>query len=144
MPTKYSTIEEFKKAAIEETRKWYQLGIKKFPQDERPLDIDFELQGTTAGKAWTNRNGTGRILISYNLTLAMENQETFLDDTVPHEVAHPVANDFFRLTYPLGCEHNDCWSHVMRVFGKTPRPCHSYDVSNVERVKYARLPADDI
>ena len=87
--------------------------------------VVFNLRGITAGMAFSYVEGFTP-LIRYNLGLAKENLEAFLDNTVPHEVAHIVANRHFG----KNCGHKREWQWVMRkVYGIEPKRCHQYDVS---------------
>lgn len=108
--------------------------------------IVFEKRGTTAGTAhtpsWT---------VDFNVVLLMENTETFLARTVPHEVAHLIDMRHVQGTngYSTGIRydrfgrprrmkrdvHGESWQSVMRVFGvKDSTRCHRYDTTN-SRVK---------
>lgn len=101
--------------------------------------IRYDVRGTTAGYA------SGATLVRFNPILLMENLETFIARTVPHEVAHCIdaANgdnhrkswDVFSLRRGKRSIHGPSWQHIMKVFGVDDSTrCHSYDVSNA-RVK---------
>lgn len=105
------------------------------------VPVDFNLRGTTAGKAWGGRK------IQYQPVLLEENGDKFLNRTVPHEVAHIVVYHLYpqarmrmsngrRMIKPHGKE----WKRVMAIFGIDSSRCHSYDVSNVstQKTKLAR------
>lgn len=107
----------------QEVEKCYQRAELKLGRTFQRPRIDFSLTGTCAGKAGTFRN-----LLFFNLGLAIRNPETFLKRTVPHEVAHMVADAIMGKR----CIHGPYWKHIMRsVFGLEPIRCHSYDVSEV-------------
>jgi len=83
---------------------------------------DFSLRGTAAGIAYSRIN-----MVNFNPGIAEENLEHFLKQTVPHEVAHLVANYY----YCMNCGHNHKWKYIMRmVYGLEPKRCHNYDVKN--------------
>lgn len=52
--------------------------------------ISYKLKGKTAGIAFSSRN-----LIKFNEVLITENFEQFINNIIPHEVAHIVADHFF-------------------------------------------------
>lgn len=92
----------------------------------------FDLRGKTAGKAWTARKGAGAagqavLHVQLNSVLFQENVQGFLQDTIPHEVAHLVTR---RLYGRAVASHGPEWQHVMRTLGVSPERTHSYDVSN--------------
>jgi SprT protein len=105
--------------------------------------IEFNLKGTTAGKANASR-------IRFNATLLSENTETFLLRTVPHEVAHvvvqhkyPNANSCYRTyngSYRRNIKpHGKEWKQVMRDFEvEDIGRCHSYDTENVRSSRSSR------
>lgn len=123
------TDAELKAKIIEQTQVWYLLGCDAFNIQPKELTIEFGLKGATAGLAWTSENK-----IQYQMGIARENQEEFINRTVPHEVAHLIATAHFR----KNCGHKTEWQYVMRKFGLTPSRCHSYDVSRVsnKNIKY--------
>jgi SprT protein len=112
------------------TRDWYSTGIEKFPQEVHSLEISFDLGGQTAGMAWWNSNGKFRI--QFNPYLLEENFVDFINDTVPHEVAHLIANEFFKEMWPKGCDHGSLWKFVMVKFGKNPERCHNYSCEHLK------------
>ena len=115
----------------QETLKWYHLGLELFPQEELPLEIVFNLVGTISGRAHCGKND-GKHVIHYNWQLADENWEKFTTVTIPHEVAHIIADMFFKEMWPQGCDHTSLWEFVMVKFGiKNPSKYHTYDVSTV-------------
>jgi len=92
----------------------------------RPKVI-FKRNGTTAGYARRDLS-----YLMFQLDLAEANKEDFINQTVPHEVAHSVQ---FEL-YPRSSPHGREWKYIMRyVMGISPDRCHDYDVSvtNVKR-----------
>ena len=110
-----------------QTNYWIDFANERFGSAFIYPQIDFSLRGTTAGRAKLLRWG-----VQYNMILAKENQASFINRTVPHEVAHLVAYALYKDN-----GHGRMWKHVMRVFGKEPTRCHSYDVSNA-RVRRTR------
>ena len=111
--------------------------------------VRYDLRGTTAG--WAQYSTWS---VNFNAVLMVENFESFLEDTVPHEIAHLITDQVYPEAHQRGAPtitrtgkfrrgkrspHGDEWKSVMRVLGADPSRCHSYDVSNArvrEKVSY--------
>ncbi len=98
----------------------------------KSLEIRFDLRGRAAGQA---RCGAphgirGPWTIRYNPVLLRENPDSFLAETIPHEVAHVVA--FKRHGHRIR-PHGPEWRAIMEQFGAAPERCHRYDLSRVPR-----------
>ena len=83
--------------------------------------IDYKLRGVAAGRAYYYGNH-----IKLNPVLLHENRETFIKQTVPHEVAHLIA---FQVYGSRIRPHGKEWASVMNLFGCPANRCHSYDVT---------------
>lgn len=84
--------------------------------------IEWVVCGSTAGRAWL-----GQWRIQLNEQLCKENLEDFMNDTIPHEVAHLIAYKVF------GDDgHGEGWKSVMRALGLNPTRCHEYNTKNVD------------
>lgn len=98
----------------------YEQAIKRWNiKNPVPLKVDFNLRGRRAGTAM--RYGGE---VKYNIGMAMANFETFMADTVGHEVAHIVQ---FQLR-PNSKPHGNEWKMIMRSFGQDTNRCHSMQV----------------
>ena len=87
--------------------------------------IKYSLRGTVAGYATT----TPTIMeLNYNVGLAWENLKDFLDNTIPHEIAHIFTDRRCRNSKPHGRE----WQSVMRAMGLDATRCHDYDMTNAK------------
>ena len=88
--------------------------------------IEWDLRGGTAGQAWY-----GIHKVRYNSHLYRNNRKDFIENTIPHEVAHLVAHRLHqgRRIMPHGYE----WKRVMAAFKVPSDRCHSYDVSECKR-----------
>lgn len=113
--------EELKSKLIHYTNEWIQFANRKLNKTIPPPKVEFKVRGTTAG--WANSTEWH---INYNLGLAKDNFIDFMDQTVPHEVAHLVADYYFCKK----CKHGKEWKQIMKLFGKTPTRCHNYEVSH--------------
>lgn len=90
-----------------------------FPEPE----ILFTQRGSSAGTAWLNENQ-----IRLNPLLMIENQQAFIDEVVPHELAHLLTWRHFGRVAPHGKE----WRWMMEtVFGVCARRTHQFALDAV-------------
>jgi len=87
--------------------------------------VTYDQRGRIAGKAVYSEEK-----IKLNPVLLGENEESFLQETVPHELAHLIAVQIYG---PVGHGHGRFWKKVMMEMGVTPRRTHSYDCSSVSK-----------
>lgn len=114
----------------EETHFWIDLANEVLKSNMPYPKVSVDKRGTVAGTAYTYS-----WKIRYNPVLARENWDKFRDTTVPHEVAHLVADGHFGKP----CGHGREWKWVMsHVFNREPTRCHSYDVTNARARKVKR------
>ncbi|OBT17367.1 SprT family protein [Vibrio sp. UCD-FRSSP16_10] len=86
--------------------------------------IEIDMRGKAAGKAFLQLN-----VIKLNKVLLAENQQDFIDEVLPHELAHLITHQVFGRVRPHGKE----WQYVMsKVFSIKPERTHSMDVSSVQ------------
>ncbi len=112
---------------------------KHYKQKFKRPEIRYNIRNTNGGEAWHRRN-----LIRLNLTFLVENEETFLATTVPHEVAHLVAHYVYDSKPMNGKKvrpHGKEWKEVMVVLGLEPKTKHSYDITSLDIVKVKRTRA---
>ncbi len=83
--------------------------------------IRFDVRGKLAGQAIVSIY-TRETEIRFNLSIARDNLETFLERTPAHEVAH-IANKCAG-----GKGHDRMWKSIMQQLGVTPSRCHSYNI----------------
>lgn len=107
----------------------YQLAEQHFGRTfERPR-VTLELRGQKAGIAYLHRNE-----LRFNAQLYRENHDHFLLQTVPHEVAHLLAQALYgdRIR-PHGRE----WQGLMTgLFGRPADRCHTYAVPQRRSTRY--------
>ena len=91
---------------------------RAFPRPQ----ISWQLRGRAAGKAFLQRNE-----LRFNPKLYRANQEPFLGEVVPHEVAHLLVYQLYGAgTKPHGKE----WRTVMvQLFCLAPKVTHSFDLA---------------
>lgn len=116
-------MQELMKECIRVTHDYIKLCNKKFNICMSLLPVEFNLRGTTAGKALIRK-----AKIQYNPTLLRENPETFLERTCGHEVVHHAA--YCKHGFSIS-GHGIEWQSMMRAMSLPPSRCHSYDTSNV-------------
>ncbi len=94
-------------------------------------EVQFTVRGKVAGKAYLNQ-----WQIRLNPTLLIENTKEFVEQVVPHELAHLVVYHQFGRVKPHGKE----WQYVMsKVFDLLPETRHSFDVSSVQGQTFSYL-----
>jgi SprT protein len=93
--------------------------------------VYFDVKGGFAGKAKSSEN-----IISFNAVLLAENEKHFMEDTIPHEIAHVLCyaiHGWIRSAQGGISHHGTEWKAIMRALGCVPSRCHDLDVSNVKR-----------
>ncbi|KXO13969.1 Protein sprT [Moritella sp. JT01] len=93
---------------------------RTFPRPQ----IHFNQRGKAAGSARLQINE-----LRFNPILLQENQQHFIANTVPHEVAHLLVYQIYGRTKP----HGEEWRQVMnQIFDLAAKTTHQYDVSRVK------------
>lgn len=88
------------------------------------VEIRFDLSGRAAGMI--QFPARGRPVIRFNRILLKENGEAFIQQTIPHEVAHLVARTLHgQHIRPHGRE----WQQVMHFYGAEAKRCHQFDTA---------------
>lgn len=87
--------------------------------------VVYQQRGTAAGTAWMEN-----FEIRLNPVLLMENQQTFIEEVVPHELAHLLVWKHFGRVAPHGKE----WKWMMEVIlGVPARRTHQFEVQSVRK-----------
>ncbi len=131
-PELRAKVEAAVEAAFKKAEKHYK---QKFKRPE----VRYNIRNTNGGEAWYRRN-----LIRLNLTFLVENEEEFLKQTVPHEVAHLVAHYVYDSKPMNGKKvrpHGKEWKEVCGVLGIEPKVKHSYDITSLDIVRVKRTRA---
>lgn len=85
----------------------------------------YHQRGTSTGTAWLDAYE-----IRLNPVLLMENQQAFIDEVVPHELAHLLVWKHFGRVAPHGKE----WKWMMEgVLGVPARRTHAFELESVRR-----------
>jgi len=113
--------------ALAEVEKYFKMAEKLYGREFAVSTVTFDVRGATAGWAYSGQNK-----IRYNNELMEQNPEEFFARTIPHEIAHIVAEKVFGgIGKKVG--HGPQWRRVMEDFGvQDVTRCHSYDVSSVK------------
>lgn len=96
--------------------------------------ITYKTRGTCGGKAW------GRDWrVDFNMGLIVDNMNEYLQQVVPHEVAHLIVHAIHGTEYKRTrggmrrVSHGTRFYKVMREFGVDETRCHSMDTSKVKQ-----------
>ena len=108
---------------IRKLEKCLQLASYKFNQAFVMPTLEYNVRGTKAGVAYLQQNA-----IKLNRTLLLENPTEFINQVVPHELAHLIVYQVFGNVKPHGKE----WKKVMtELFHLPAETCHKFDIKNV-------------
>lgn len=114
--------------ATETVRDTFAKASRAYGRDFILPAIKFDLCGETAGWACYKRN-----IIRLNIKLFEDNVDSFITDTIPHEVAHLVSNAVYGRE---GRGHKARWKSVMLALGVSDSSrCHSYTTTPARILK---------
>jgi len=100
---------------------------KLFGVDLSGVRVRFDLHGMAAGQTMTHKN-----LLRFNRAIAERGLDTFLQETVPHEVAHLVCHVLYgRCVRPHGPE----WQQICLALGGNGERCHRFEATPARRVR---------
>lgn len=101
------------------------LANQKLERDYPEPKLVYQQRGTAAGTAWL-----ADYEIRLNPVLLLENQQAFIDEVVPHELAHLLVWKEFGRVAPHGKE----WKWMMEsVLGVPARRTHQFELKSVRR-----------
>ncbi len=114
--------------AVTQTRRLLEQAQCAFSLPPLRPEIRFDLTGKSAGIVVFGPGS--RCVIRYNAALLSRYGQDFIDETVPHEVAHIVARRRYgQRIRPHGKE----WQQVMAFFQVPARRCHRFDTTQTSR-----------
>lgn len=95
-------------------------------------EVNYQQRGTSAGTAYLQH-----WLIRLNPVLLLENQQPFIDEVVPHELAHLLV---FRHFGPSVAPHGKEWRWMMEsILGVSASRTHQFKVASVQSKTYPYL-----
>ena len=94
--------------------------------------VRFDKRGTTGGTANCSLNE-----LNFNAGLMLDNWDEYLNQIIPHEVAHLVKGAVYGTERKgeLMRSHGTYWQRIMRQFGIEPDRSHNMDISKVQQPK---------
>ena len=115
---------ELRQLVIDKVKQCKHMATDQLKIDIPPMPVRFDITGTVAGYASTNIY-TKECWIRLNPEYIVKHTYDMLNRTIPHEMAHIVAN----LYYGVYCHHDYRWQTIMiQVYGiNDPTRCHSYE-----------------
>lgn len=121
----FSPMQLKQQRIIAQTKICIEMANRMFDRQFPLPNIRFDIRGKTAGMALLQRWE-----IRFNPILLSENDEAFLTDVVPHEVAHLIV---YALYGNKARPHGDEWKFIMSsLFNRPPHTRHTFDVTSVE------------
>ncbi len=106
-----------------------QLANIYFQTDFTLPTISYRVRGQKAGVAYLVQNE-----VRFNPILLQENAQAFIQQIVPHEIAHIIAYQKFGRVKPHGKE----WQQIMQVvFGLPAKVSHQFDTKNTCGQRFA-------
>lgn len=125
-------LAQFRQLKMQVQRKLHQcLGLAQdhFKQTFPMPNVMYDLRGVKAGVAYLQQNE-----IRLNKTLLLENPVEFIQQVVPHELAHLLVYQLFGNVKPHGKE----WQNMMQQLFHLPAlTCHQFDTKNVRGKTFA-------
>jgi len=121
--------DELRQQVIEKIVESKSLAKQKLGLELPPITLLFDLKGNRAGEAWSYYNK-----IRLNEDYLRRFPDTMVSQTIPHEVAHLVADKY----YKKNCHHTKLWCNIMvSVYDLPPRRTHLYGKSLDGRTRKA-------
>ena len=120
------TDEEIKGQILHRTKELLDYARRHYALSHTPLDIRFEKEGRGGGSAGKT---AGRYYLNFNLALARENLDEYLNQVIGHELSHII--DLW-LHKDVSSHHGYEWQCIMvQCYGLVPARCHRMDTSGV-------------
>lgn len=117
-----NTGENMQERLIQRVNELCKIANEKLGREFPVPSIRFDLRGTTAGTANAFFNW-----LNFNVQMAIDNEDDFFNDAVPHELSHIIAVKYFNCR----AGHNREWRYIMeKVFGVRANRCHNMNVEN--------------
>jgi SprT protein len=117
-------MEKLKQHSIKKAAQCIQLAQSALNMDFALPTISFNQRGKAAGTARLQRWE-----IRLNSILLQENQQQFIDEVIPHEIAHLITFQIYGRVKPHGREWQGIMNHVFNLPAKTT---HSFNVNSLQ------------
>ena len=115
-------------AVMRSLRHFLQLASDRLERPFAEPTLVYQQRGTAAGTAWLEKWE-----IRLNPVLLLENQQAFIDEVVPHELAHLLVWKVFGRVPPHGKE----WKWMMQeVLGVPARRTHQFEIASVRAATF--------
>ena len=121
--------QEIMQAILERTKELLDQGRRTYGIFGHPLDVRFDKSGIVGGSAGKD---DGRDYVNFNLALAGENLDEYLNQIIGHELSHIIVRWTNPEAYRLGKiqPHGYEWQCIMvQCYGLVPARCHHMDTS---------------
>lgn len=125
-------VEEIKKNVFEKVAELLCLANELYKIDLPNVEIGYFNNSTDAGRAYGYRK------VTFNETLLIENYDAFMNDTVPHELAHIVVSYIYRGYRKQPRPHGNEWKRVVVQLGGIAQRTHSFSTKNIKTRKQNR------
>ena len=119
-----SITPQLRQLVIDKVKQCKAMAVDQLKLDMPPIQVKFDLKGLTSGQALVNL-ATKEAWIRFNPEFVAKNTYDMINTTIPHEMAHIVAN----LYYGAYVGHDIRWIHIMKsVYGfLNVERCHNYE-----------------
>lgn len=126
--------ETLKSQVVDKTQYYVELASRLFTKRFAAIPVNFALTGRAAGMYHVNR---GSRFIRYNPYIFAKYFDDNLKNTVPHEVAHYIADVVFGIKNikPHGKE----WRAIMASFGVEAKASCHYNLSGIPQRRHRRF-----
>lgn len=119
----------------EKIKACFKIAEKHYKTKFEMPEIRYDIKSWTGGFAYWQK-----WLLRFNLILLIENENHYIENVVPHEVAHLVNR---RVNKPAPGKkrlmpHGKEWKDVMELFKIVPHVKHTYDCSSIEKIARAK------
>ena len=105
-----------------------EMGNTIFNINMRMPNIIYKKRGTCGATAWYSR-----LELNFNAGLMVDNWDEYMNQVVPHEVAHLIKEHIYGRGKGSLSAHGAQWKHVMVKLGVSPDRTHTMDTSKVAR-----------
>jgi SprT protein len=120
--------------ALENIKFYVEMGNEMFVCNMPEPKLSFKLRGQNGGMYYSSKH-----TIKLNNTLLHENLEEYIEQVIPHEIAHAFQRYLYGHTDHYNgrriMPHGKEWKQIMRDFGKSPDRCHSMETTNARVVR---------